>query len=42
MDMKYPVVMSLNTWEDCALKESLFESFKVARKAGLMMLTLAT
>ena len=36
MDIREPVVMSLKTWADCALEESLFESCKVARKAGLM------
>ena len=42
MDMSEPVVMSLNTWADCALEESLLESCKVALKAGLMMFLLGT
>ena len=32
MDMRELVAMSLKTWADCALEESLFEIFKVARK----------
>ena len=42
MDMSEPVVMSLKTWADCATEESFLKSCKVALKAGLMMLTLAT
>ena len=42
MDISEPVVMSLKTWADCVLEESLFDSCKVARKAGLMMFPLAT
>ena len=41
MEMREPVVMSLNTWAGCALKESLFDIFKVARKLGLMKFLLA-
>ena len=37
-----PVVMSFKAWAKCALDESLFESCKVALKAGLMMFPLAT
>ena len=42
MDMSELVVMSLKTWEDCALEERLFESCNVVLKAGLMMFELAT
>ena len=42
MDMSEPVVMSLKTWAEYALEESLIESCKVALKAGLMMFPLAT
>ena len=42
MDMSEPVVMSLKTWVDCAMEESLLKSFKVALKAGLMMFPFAT
>ena len=28
IEMREPVVMSLKTWVDCALEESLFEIFK--------------
>ena len=42
MDMRESVVMSLKTGVDCALEESLFGIFKVARKSGLMVLPLAT
>ena len=39
---KWSVVMSLKTWSDCALEDSLLESCKVELKAGLMMFLLAT
>ena len=42
MEMREPVVMSLKTWADYALEESLFDIFKVARKSGLIMFLLAT
>ena len=42
MDMREPVVRSLKTWIDCALGESLFDIFKVARKLGFMTFPLAT
>ena len=42
MEMREPVVISLKTWADCALGESLFEIFKVDRKLGLMTLPLST
>ena len=42
MDMREPVVMSLKTWANCALEESLFDIFKVARKSVLMILSLTT
>ena len=42
MDMSETVVMSLKTWEDCALEESLLKSCKVALKDGLRMFLLAT
>ena len=42
MYMREPVVISLKTLADCALEESLFDSFKVARKHGLMIFPLAT
>ena len=42
MDISDPVVMPLKTWGDCALEDSLFESCKLALKAGLMMFPLAT
>ena len=42
MGMSEPVVMLLTMWADCALEESLFESCKVALKAGLTMFLLAT
>ena len=42
MEMREPVVMLLKMWADCALVDSLFESFKVARKYGLMTFPLAT
>ena len=42
MEMRDTVVMSTKTWADCALKESLFEMFKVDCKSVLMMLLLAT
>ena len=41
-EMMEPVVMSLKTWADFALEESLFDIFKVAHKSGLMILPLAT
>ena len=41
MEMREPVVMSLKTWEDCALVERLFSSFKVDHKSGLMIFPLA-
>ena len=41
MDMSEPVVMSLKTWADWALEDSLIESCK-ALKAGLMMFLLDT
>ena len=42
MEMREPVVMSLKMWADCALGESLLDTFKVDRKSGLMTLLLAT
>ena len=42
MEIREPVVMSLKTWGDCALGESLLDIFKLARKSGLMTLPLAT
>ena len=42
MAMREPVVMSLKTWADCVLEESFFDSFKVARRSGLMVFPLAT
>ena len=42
MSMREPVVMSLKTWADCTMGEILSEIFKVARKSGLMTLSLAT
>ena len=42
MDTREPVVMLLMAWADCALEESLFDVFKVARKSGLMIFPLAT
>ena len=42
MEMRNPVVMLLKTWVDCALEESLFGSFKVDRKSGLMISSLDT
>ena len=42
MEMRESVVISLKTWVDCALEESLFDICKVAHKAGLMMFPLAT
>ena len=36
------MVMSLKTWADCALEESLFDIFKVARKSGEIIFPLAT
>ena len=42
MDMSEPNVMSLKTWADCALEDTLLKSCRVALKAGLMMLPLAT
>ena len=42
MDVSGPDVMSLKIWADCALEESLFESCKATRKAGLMMIPFAT
>ena len=42
MEMREPVVMSLKTWADCALEESLFHIFKVARKLGVTILPLDT
>ena len=42
MEMREPVVMSLKTWANCTLKEGLFDSFKVARRSGLMVFLLAT
>ena len=41
-EMRDPVVMLLKTCTDCALGEIVFVIFKVARKLGLMMLSLAT
>ena len=41
MDMSETFVMSLKTWADWALKDSLFESCRVALKAGLMIFPLA-
>ena len=37
MEMREPVAMSLKMWEDYALVESLFDSFKVAHKSGLII-----
>ena len=42
MDMSDSVVMSLKTWADWDLEDSLFESFRVALNSGLMMILLAT
>ena len=42
MDMSEPVVISLKTWEDWDLEDSLLESCMVALRAGLMMCLLAT
>ena len=42
MDMSEPVVVSLKTWADCALEDSLLKSCRLALKAGLMMFPLAT
>ena len=42
IEMREPVLMSLKTWADCALEESLFDIFKVARKSGEIILPLAT
>ena len=42
MEMSEPVVMSLKTWADCALGDSLLESFRLAMEAGLIMCPLAT
>ena len=42
MEMREPVVMLLKTWADCDLAESLFYSFKVDYKSGLMTFPLAT
>ena len=42
MEMREPVVVSLKMWADCNLEESLFNSFKVARRLGLMVFPLAT
>ena len=41
-EIRYPVVMSLKTWADYALVESLLESFKVVHKAGLMIFPVGT
>ena len=41
MEIRKPAVMSLKTWVDCALGESLLDIFKVARKSGLTPLPLA-
>ena len=42
MEMRESVVMPLKTWADCALEESLFDIFKVARKLGLVISPMAT
>ena len=42
MDISETVLMSLKTWTDFDLEDSLLESCKVAPKAGLMMSPLAT
>ena len=42
MDRSEPVAMSLKTWVDWALEDSLIESYRVALKAGLRMFPLAT
>ena len=42
MDIIETVVMSLKTWAHWALEDSLLGSCRVALKAGLMMLPLAT
>ena len=42
MDMSEPVVMSLKTWADWAMEDSLLESCRVALKSDLMMCLLAT
>ena len=42
MEMKEPVVMSLKTWVNCDLGESLFDIFKVACKSVFMTFPLAT
>ena len=42
METREPVVISSKTWADCALEESLFDSFKVPFKSSLMIFPLAT
>ena len=42
MGMSELVVMSLKMWADRGLEDSLLDSCRVARKAGLMMCPLAT
>ena len=42
MDMSELVVISLKTWSDCALVESLLESYRVALKDGLIVCLLVT
>ena len=42
MDMSDPVVMSLKTWAEWAMEDSLLKSCRVVLKAGLMMYPLAT
>ena len=42
MEMSEPVAMYLKTWADCALGDSLLESYRVSLKAGLKFFRLAT
>ena len=42
MDISEPVEMSLKTWAEWDLEDSLLESCRVALKDGLMMFLLAT
>ena len=42
VEMREPMLMSLKTWAECALEESLFDLFEVDRKLGLMIFLLAT
>ena len=42
MDMSKPVVISLKTWADWYLEDSLLESCRVALKAVFMVFLLAT